>query len=38
VPSERRSIEEQLIGYCGWACCLVTVRGDLRDLIPALKG
>src|SRR5215831_7750074 len=24
VPSERCSIEEQSIEYCGWACCLVT--------------
>jgi hypothetical protein len=22
VPSERCSIEEQLIEYCGWACCV----------------
>jgi hypothetical protein len=21
VPSERRSIEEQSIVYCGWSCC-----------------
>jgi hypothetical protein len=23
VPSERCSIEEQSIEYCGWACCVV---------------
>jgi hypothetical protein len=22
VPSERFSIEEQSIEYCGWACCV----------------
>jgi hypothetical protein len=22
VPSERCSIEEQLIEYCGWMCCV----------------
>jgi hypothetical protein len=22
VPSERRSVEEQSIEYCGWACCV----------------
>jgi hypothetical protein len=22
VPSERCSIEEQSIEYCGWACCV----------------
>jgi hypothetical protein len=29
VPSERSSIEEQSLDYCGWACCVV--RGDLRS-------
>jgi hypothetical protein len=24
VPSERCSVGEQSIEYCGWACCLVT--------------
>jgi hypothetical protein len=26
VPSERCSIEEQSIEYCGWACCVDTTR------------
>jgi hypothetical protein len=25
VPSERCSIEEQSIEYCGWACCVIGV-------------
>jgi hypothetical protein len=30
VPSERCSIEEQSIEYCGWACCSSdVVRSDL---------
>jgi hypothetical protein len=34
VPSERCSIEEQSIEYCGWACFFSdVVRGDLRSHI-----
>jgi hypothetical protein len=38
VPSERCSIEEQSIEYCGWECCVSSGSVARRDLIPALKG
>jgi hypothetical protein len=38
VTSERRSVEKQLIEYCGWACFFGDVlRGDLRSTAPKLS-
>ena len=33
MPSERRSIEEQSIEYCGWACCVCTAHHVRRHNI-----
>jgi hypothetical protein len=41
VPSERCSIEEQSIGYCEWACSVVTIYNtpihNILSAVPQLS-
>jgi hypothetical protein len=34
VPSERCSIEEQSIEYCGWACCVLSISQKALGTLP----
>src|SRR5215472_7464429 len=33
VPSGRRSIEEQSIEYCGWACCVQSNNTPIHNIL-----
>jgi hypothetical protein len=33
VPSERCSIEEQSIEYCGWACCVTRDNTPIHNIL-----
>jgi hypothetical protein len=37
VPSERCSIEEQSIEYCGWACCVYMPMHNILLTAPQLS-